>query len=77
MNEKVKATKKVSPNPAKQERRLVKKHLKQTRERKNKNSKYGKQFSIVGDRNSYSKTDNDVTFMRMKEEPMQNGQTWL
>lgn len=75
LNEKVEATKKVSPNPAKQERRLAKKHLKQTRERKNKNLKYDEQFAIVGDRNSYSKTDNDATFMRMKEDPMQNGQT--
>ena len=27
------------------------------------------------DRNSYSKTDNDATFMRMKEDAMRNGQT--
>ena len=40
LNEKVEETKKVSPNPAKQERRTAKKYLKQTRERKQKNSKY-------------------------------------
>ena len=28
----------------------------------------------MGERNSYSKTDNDVTFMRMKEDHMRNGQ---
>ncbi|AYM02005.1 IS1182 family transposase [Levilactobacillus brevis] len=27
-----------------------------------------------GDRNSFSKTDHDATFMRMKEDPMRNGQ---
>nr|WP_238339813.1 IS1182 family transposase [Ligilactobacillus murinus] len=75
LNEKVEETKKISPNPAKQERRTAKKYLKQTRERKQKNSKYAEQFAIVGERNSYSKTDNDATFMRMKEDPMKNGQT--
>ena len=29
---------------------------------------------ICGKRNSYSKTDNDATFMRMKEDAMKNGQ---
>ena len=28
----------------------------------------------MGPRNSYSKTDNDATFMRMKEDAMRNGQ---
>ncbi|MEG2361992.1 MAG: hypothetical protein RSC26_00695 [Terrisporobacter sp.] len=28
----------------------------------------------MGARNSYSKTDNDATFMRMKEDAMKNGQ---
>ena len=28
----------------------------------------------LGDRNSMSKTDSDATFMRMKEDHMQNGQ---
>lgn len=30
---------------------------------------------ILGGRNSYSKTDPDATFMRMKEDHMRNGQT--
>jgi len=29
---------------------------------------------ILGNRNSYSKTDSDATFMRMKEDHMKNGQ---
>ena len=36
--------------------------------------KYEQQEAILGDRNSYSKTDPDATFMRMKEDHMQNGQ---
>lgn len=37
--------------------------------------KYEEQLNIMGDdRNSYSKTDNDATFMRMKEDHMRNGQ---
>lgn len=37
--------------------------------------KYEKQLEIMGeDRNSYSKTDRDATFMRMKEDHMRNGQ---
>ncbi len=30
--------------------------------------------SILKDRNSFSKTDHDATFMRMKEDLMKNGQ---
>ena len=36
--------------------------------------KYQKQEEILGDRNSYSKTDPDATFMRMKDDHMKNGQ---
>lgn len=36
--------------------------------------KYEKDLKILGDRNSYSKTDPDATFMRMKEDHMKNGQ---
>ncbi len=36
--------------------------------------KYQEQEAIMGSRNSYSKTDTDATFMRMKEDHMQNGQ---
>ena len=36
---------------------------------------YEEKLEIVGDRGSYSKTDNDATFMRMKEDAMNNGQT--
>ena len=40
-------------------------------ERKNKYKEY---FSILNGRKSFSKTDHDATFMRMKEDHMLNGQ---
>jgi transposase len=36
--------------------------------------KYERHLAIVGNRNSYSKTDHDATFMGMKEDPMRNHQ---
>ena len=37
-------------------------------------NEYAKKLHICGDRNSYSKTDTDATFMRLKEDAMLNGQ---
>ena len=36
--------------------------------------KYQQQEAILGEHNSYSKTDKEATFMRMKEDHMLNGQ---
>jgi hypothetical protein len=36
--------------------------------------KYNTYLHILGDRNSFAKTDTDATFMRMKEDAMKNGQ---
>ena len=36
---------------------------------------YEAKLETLGDRNSYSKTDTDASFMRMKEDAMNNGQT--
>jgi transposase len=36
--------------------------------------KYEQQLETLGTRNSYSKTDTDATFMRLKEDHMKNGQ---
>lgn len=47
------------------------KHFKEAQERK---INYARQKEILGKRNSYSKTDHDATFMRLKEDHMQNGQ---
>lgn len=37
-------------------------------------AKYKEQEELLNNRNSYSKTDTDATFMRMKEDHMKNGQ---
>ncbi|MCE7792990.1 IS1182 family transposase, partial [Salipaludibacillus sp. CUR1] len=37
-------------------------------------TRYKKDLEILEDRNSYSKTDHDATFMRMKDDYMKNGQ---
>ena len=58
-----------------QERSQLKKSIKQIREDFiPRLTKYKEQNEIFGDRNSYSKTDKDATFMRMKEDHMKNGQ---
>ncbi len=40
----------------------------------NSSKKYESQGKILDGRNSYSKTDNDATFMRMKDDHMKNRQ---
>ncbi len=59
----------------KEERKEHKKRIKQLKEHAEKLSEYDEKLRILGDRNSYSKTDPDATFMRMKEDAMNNGQT--
>ena len=75
LNQRVSETAKVSPNPAKQERRHAKKYLHALDHCRQKNLEYRTQIQIAGSRNSYSKTDHEATFMRVKEDPMRNGQT--
>jgi len=55
------------------------KHLKKAKRQLEKDllprkQKYEEQKAIFGERNSFSKTDTDATFMRMKEDHMMNGQ---
>ncbi|WP_453997417.1 IS1182 family transposase [Bacillus nitroreducens] len=58
-----------------QERSQLKKSIKQIREDFiPRMTKYKEHNEVLGDRNSYSKTDKDATFMRMKEDHMKNGQ---
>ena len=52
-----------------------KKQLKQLCEHADKLDEYNEKLEVLGERNSYSKTDQDATFMRMKEDAMNNGQT--
>ncbi|WP_415783307.1 transposase, partial [Alkalicoccus chagannorensis] len=56
---------------ARKEPKEQRKKVKDFIERK---ARYEKDLSILGDRNSYSKTDPDATFMRMKDDYMRNGQ---
>ncbi len=56
------------------ERTEIKKTKKTVSENIDRQIKYQIQLDILGERNSYSKTDHDVTFMRMKDDHMMNGQ---
>lgn len=55
-------------------RTKIKKYKKQINDYFERKYRYEFQKSILKDRNSYSKTDHDATFMRMKEDHMKNGQ---
>jgi transposase len=67
LNEKL-AGKENIPKEVKDKLKYITKHYPQNIE------KYERQEAILGERNSYSKTDPDATFMRMKEDHMKNGQ---
>ena len=55
--------------------RQRKKQVRELREKAEALAAYEKKKEILGERNSFSKTDPDATFMRMKEDAMNNGQT--
>lgn len=73
LDQQVAATAKVSPNPAKQQRRTLKSQKRRLVEKRDKMREHQAQQVIYGLRNSYSKTDHDATFLRVKEDPMMNG----
>lgn len=52
-----------------------KKQIRKLEQMRDKLSEYNGHLDKLGERNSYSKTDPDATFMRMKEDAMNNGQT--
>ncbi len=52
----------------------IKKSIEQLNSYIDRLKRYNKDLYIMGKRNSYSKTDEDATFMRMKEDHMKNGQ---
>ena len=68
-----------TPAPStKEEKSALKEKRKQIKElekQRDKLQEYDTHLEILQDRNSYSKTDKDATFMRMKEDAMNNGQT--
>ena len=59
----------------KKQLRERKKQIKELETQRDKLSEYDGRLEQIGDRNSMSKTDPDATFMRMKEDAMNNGQT--
>ena len=66
-----------SPN-GKEEKKAAREKRRQARQLEQmagKLSEYDGHLENLGGRNSYSKTDHDATFMRMKEDAMNNGQT--
>lgn len=67
INQKLAAQENVDPK-VKQKLKYAEKHWPENLE------KYNEQEKLLGARNSYSKTDPDATFMRMKEDHMLNGQ---
>lgn len=56
------------------QRKQPKQYLKQFKDLVERKEKYRQDMKILGERNSYSKTDYDATFMRMKDDYMKNGQ---
>ncbi len=71
LKEKLSVINKKLKEPSKQQARQLKK-LKE--EHLPKLDKYERDLQIMGKRKSYSKTDPDATFMRMKDDHMKNGQ---
>lgn len=55
--------------------REKKRQIKELEGHRDKLAEYDRHLETLGERNSYSKTDPDATFMRMKEDAMRNGQT--
>lgn len=64
-----------SDKEEKKARREKKKQIKELEAHRDKLVGYEHHLDIMEERNSYSKTDPDATFMRMKEDAMNNGQT--
>lgn len=59
----------------KKRRKGLEKTAKELEKHSKKLDEYNQHLETLGERNSYSKTDKDATFMRMKEDAMNNGQT--
>src|SRR5699024_6175609 len=57
-----------------EEKKYPKKAVKRIKDYIDRKKKYAEKMEVFGERNSYSKTDFDATFMRMKDDYMKNGQ---
>ncbi|MGG1688426.1 IS1182 family transposase [Pseudalkalibacillus sp. NRS-1564] len=75
LSEKIDASEEVNERKKlRSERKGPKQSLKQLKDIVGRKQKYETDMAIFEERNSYSKTDHDATFMRMKEDHMKNGQ---
>ena len=63
------------PQLDKEEKKKRRKIAKELKERSGKLGEYDRHLENLGDRNSYSKTDKDATFMHLKEDAMNEGLT--
>src|SRR5699024_5199433 len=74
-NRKIEASEETSERKQlRSERKEPKQYQKKFRDFEVRKRKYQNDMNIFGERNSYSKTDHDATFMRMKDDYMKNGQ---
>ena len=63
------------PQLDKEEKKKRRKLARELKERGEKLAEYDRHLENLGDRNSYSKTDKDATFMHLKEDAMNEGLT--
>ncbi|WP_425322269.1 transposase, partial [Aerococcus viridans] len=69
VNEEIESTPKKGADPRKQKQRKLKKHLRKVKDNfLQREIKYENYYRTFEGRNSFSKTDTDATFMRMKED---------
>ena len=71
----VEQTPRPTDKEGKEQLRAKKRQLKELEKHRDKLDEYDNRLEQIGERNSMSKTDSDATFMRMKEDAMNNGQT--
>jgi len=64
----------VTTKEEKKARKAKEKVARELSKMQEKEAEYEQHLNTIGDRNSYSKTDPDATFMHMKEDAMNNGQ---
>ncbi|WP_339215136.1 IS1182 family transposase [Ornithinibacillus sp. FSL M8-0202] len=74
-DKKIESTEEVSlRKQLRSERKVPKQYRKHFKDYLERKQNYQNDMEIFGERNSYSKTDHDATFMRMKDDYMKNGQ---
>src|SRR5574344_727012 len=75
LNKSLEAATEAKTEEEKQTVREKRRQIREIEKQRDKLREYDRHLETLGERNSYSKTDPDATFMRMKEDAMKNGQT--